>query len=300
MRIAMTGASGLVGSALRETLSADHRFTRLVRRPSADADTVQWDPDAGRVDAARLAGCDAIVHLAGESIAGGRWTPRRKARIRDSRVRGTRLLCETAARLEPRPRVVVCASATGWYGDRGDEILRETSAPGAGFLAGVCREWEQAADPARQAGIRVVHLRFGIVLSARGGALAKMLPPFRFGLGGPLGNGRQYWSWIGIDDVAGICRFVLDNDAIAGAVNVVAPAAATNQEFTRVLGRVLSRPAFLPVPAFAVRLLFGEMGDALLLASARVEPMALQAAGYEFRQPRLEEALRQALAAGAT
>lgn len=299
MRIAITGATGLVGSALCRTLSPDHRVVRLVRTSTSDAESVAWDPVTGRLDLAPNAGIDAVVHLAGENIAAGRWTPQQKRRIRDSRVHGTRLLSGALAQLEPRPRVLVCASATGWYGDRGDEILTEDSPPGAGFLAEVSREWEQAADPARQAGIRVVHLRFGIVLSAHGGALVKMLPPFRLGLGGPLGDGRQYWSWIGIDDATGICRFALESDALAGPVNAVAPDAPTNLDFTRALGRVLSRPTLMAVPAFAVRLLFGEMGEALLLASARVEPGKLHAAKFRFQQPRLEDALRRTLTADA-
>jgi uncharacterized protein (TIGR01777 family) len=259
---------------------------------------VSWDPAAGAIDSTGLVGVDAVVHLAGESIAGGRWTEARKRRIRDSRVSSTRLLARALAQLASPPRVLVAASATGYYGDRGAEVLREESAPGAGFLAGVCREWEAAAEPAARHGIRVVHLRIGLVLSRDGGALASLLTPFRLGAGGPVGSGAQYWSWITLDDLLGAILHALTTEALAGPVNAVAPNPVTNREFAKTLGRVLRRPALLPLPAFAARLVLGEMADALLLASARVVPARLQATGYAFRAPTLEGALRHELGRG--
>jgi uncharacterized protein (TIGR01777 family) len=235
------------------------------------------------------------VHLAGENIAKGRWNARKKARIRDSRVNGTRLLSEALTRLSKPPAVMVCASAIGYYGDRGDEVLREESASGSGFLAEVCRQWEAAAEPARKRGIRVVHLRIGVVLSPEGGALAQMLFPFRMGLGGKLGSGRQYFSWIAIDDLVTVIAHALTNDTLQGPVNAVAPHPVTNLEFTRTLGRVLARPTLFPMPALAARLAFGEMADELLLSSARVEPTRLLATAYQFRHPQLEGALRHLL-----
>jgi len=223
MRITVSGASGLVGSALTPALRADgHTVVRLTRGTPGPG-SVAWDPAAGTIDHTALAGCEAVVHLAGENIAAGRWTAAAKARIRESRVRGTALLAETLARLQPRPQTLVCASATGWYGDRGAERLTETSAPGTGFLPDVCQAWEAAAEPARAAGIRVAHLRFGVVLSPRGGALAKMLPPFRCGVGGRLGTGAQVWSWVTLDDVVGAVRHALATPALTGPVNVTAP-----------------------------------------------------------------------------
>ncbi|MFQ5915907.1 MAG: TIGR01777 family oxidoreductase, partial [Nitrospinota bacterium] len=238
---------------------------------------------------------DAAVHLSGENIGEGRWTAAKKAAIRDSRVKSTRLLAETLARLEQPPRVFVCASAVGYYGDRGEEVLREESPLGSGFLPDLSLEWESAAEPAVQKGIRVVHLRNGIVLSPKGGALAKMLPPFKLGLGGKLGSGRQYVSWISLDDMVGVIRHALERESLSGPVNAVAPNPVTNAEFTQTLGRVLSRPTVFQVPAFTLRLAFGEMADAALLASARVEPARLLASGYSFRHPELEGALRHIL-----
>lgn len=301
MKIIVTGASGLVGSALVPTLIAGgHQVTALVRRasrhrPPADVTEVEWDPAGGQLDAARLVGHDAAVHLAGEPIAAGRWTDAKKRRIRESRVQSTRLLAETLARLQTRPRVLVCASAIGYYGSRGAEVLIEESAPGNDFLAEVCRAWEAAAEPARAADIRTVHLRFGVVLSKEGGALAQMLTPFQLGIGGQIGSGKQYMSWLALDDAVGMIEFALNAESFAGAVNAVAPQPVTNREFTQTLGRVLGRPTFLPMPAFALRLALGEMADALLLASARVEPTRLAAAGYEFKYPQLEGALRHVL-----
>jgi uncharacterized protein (TIGR01777 family) len=296
--VAVSGASGLVGGALVPALAAaGHRVVRLVRpgSPPAAAETVRWDPAAGTIDAAALEGVYALVHLAGESVAAGRWTPERKRRIHQSRERPTRLLAEACARLARPPRVLLAASATGYYGDRGDETLTEASASGAGFLAEVCRAWEAATEPAARAGIRVVNLRIGIALSRQGGALAKLLPPFRLGVGGPVGSGRQWMSWIALDDLISAILHALATDSLAGPVNAVAPHPVTNREFGRTLGRVLRRPAVLPLPAFAARLMLGEMADELLLASQRIRPMRLEATGFAFRYPTLEGALRAAL-----
>jgi uncharacterized protein (TIGR01777 family) len=297
LHVLVTGSTGFVGSALVPFLSdIGHRVTRLIRAiPSPGGTEIHWDPEAGVVDIARLEGLDAVIHLAGENIAAGRWTTERKAKIRDSRVGGTRLLCDTLAGLKQPPKVLACASATGYYGDRGDELLTEESASGTGFLAGVCREWEAAANPAVQKGIRVVHLRFGMVLSGAGGALAKLLPPFRMGLGGALGTGRQYISWIALDDLLGVIAHALTTEALQGPVNAVAPNPVTNKEFTRALGRVLGRFTLFSMPAAAARLAFGEMADEVLLAGQRVQPTRLLATGYRFRYPDLEGALRHSL-----
>ncbi|HEV2380891.1 MAG TPA: TIGR01777 family oxidoreductase [Terriglobia bacterium] len=297
MKVLVTGSSGFLGSALTRSLTTGgHSVTRLVRPGTKPGPSqIVWDPSAGRLDPNSIEGFDAVLSLAGENIAGGRWTPERKRLLRDSRVKSTLLLAETLARLSRQPRVLVAASATGYYGDRGDEMLTEASAPGSGFLAEVCRAWEDSTRPAAAAGIRVVNVRFGIVLSAAGGALAKMLPPFKAGVGGPVGSGRQYMSWIALDDVVRVIEHAFVTDSLAGPVNVVAPEPLTNREFARTLGRVLGRPALLPLPAFAVRLLFGEMGDALLIASARVRPSRLEAANYRFLYPELEGALRRLL-----
>jgi len=298
--VAVTGASGLVGSALVTGLtSAGHRVVRVVRGAGAASVAGQrlarWDPESGALEPSELAGADAVVHLAGESVAGGRWTEAKKRRIRSTRVDVTRRLAEALPRLERPPRLLVSASAVGYYGDRGSEILREDSAPGPGFLAEVCREWEAATDPAARAGIRVVRLRIGMVLSRRGGALGAMLTPFRLGAGGPVGSGVQWVSWIAIDDLVGAILHALATESLAGPVNAVAPEPVTNRELARTLGRVLRRPALLPLPAVAARLLFGQMADELLLASARVEPARLRATGFTFRHARLEDALRHEL-----
>jgi uncharacterized protein (TIGR01777 family) len=296
LRVAITGASGLIGESLGAFLSAGgHAVARLVRRVARGPDEIAWDPAAGKIDAARLAGVDAVVHLAGESVAAGRWTAARKRRILESRVGSTRLLAETLARLEQGPRVLVSASAIGYYGDRGDRRLTEESEPGRGFLAEVCQAWEAAAEPARRAGIRVVHPRIGLVLSGRGGALARMLLPFRLGLGGVVGSGRQVASWIALDDVVGAIHHLLFADGVAGPVNLAAPVAVPHRELVRTLGRVLRRPTRLPLPAAAVRVLLGEMGQALLLDGARVEPARLLAGGFRFLHPDLEGALRSEL-----
>ena len=292
--VLISGASGLIGSQLAAFLTGGgHRVAALTRSPSEPGDVV-WDPAAGELDPAKLAGFDAVVHLAGESVQ-GRWTAAKKRRIRDSRVNGTRLLCEALTQREEPPAVLVCASAIGLYGDRGDETLTEGSEPGEGFLAEVCREWESAADPAREAGIRVVHVRFGVVLTPAGGALGTQLPVFKLGGGGPVGGGGQWVSWVSRDDAVGAVHHALMTDSLAGPMNVAAPGATTNAEFARALGDALNRPAVLPVPAAAVRLAFGEMGRELLLSSARVKPAALTAAGYRFRHPDLDHALRHLL-----
>ncbi len=294
LRVALSGASGLVGSQLAAFLSTGgHQVLRLVRRAPA-AGELRWDPERGQLDAAALEGLDAFVHLSGEPIA-ARWTPERRRTITHSRVATTRLVAETLARCARPPRVLICASASGFYGARGDEPLDETSAPGAGFLPGLCSEWEAAADRARAAGMRVLHARLGVVLGAAGGVLGRLSLPFRLGLGGPIGDGRQWLAWIGLDDALGALHHLVWTEAAAGAVNLTAPEPVTNAEFTRVLARVLRRPALLRVPAGAVRALLGEMGQALLLDGARVLPRALEASGFRFRTPTLESALRAEL-----
>jgi uncharacterized protein (TIGR01777 family) len=294
--VLVSGSSGLIGSALVPALeNIGHRVRRLTRSGGSSEDAVRWDPSAGTIDAASLEGIDAVVHLAGENVAQGRWTSTKKVRIRDSRVKGTRLLAETIAKLPTPPKVMVSASASGYYGDRGNELLTEESAPGNNFLAGVCQEWEAAADPAREAGVRVVHPRFGIVLSAEGGALAVTLPIFKLGGGGRIGSGRQYWSWISIDDVAGAILHALTTDSLSGPVNVTVPNPPTNAEYTKTLGHVLGRPTIFPLPAPAARLALGEVADELLLASQRIEPAKLKETGYEYRYPELEGAFRHVL-----
>ena len=295
--IAISGSTGLVGRVLCDALATDGlRMLRLVRRDQpSDHETVRWDPASGPANPAQLEGIDAVVHLAGENIAEGRWSNAKKRRIRDSRVVGTRSLCESLISLERPPSVLVAASAIGFYGDRGDEILDETSAAGSGFLSDVCREWETATQPALDRGIRVVNLRIGVVLSTAGGALKKMLLPFQFGAGGRVGSGRQYWSWIALDDLVRVIRYCLEGTQLRGPVNAVAPAPVTNSEFTAVLGRVLRRPTLLPLPAFAARLVLGEMANELLLSSARVIPKRLQESGFTFRHDQIEGALRKEL-----
>ncbi|MBI2955858.1 MAG: TIGR01777 family protein [Acidobacteria bacterium] len=295
MRILVTGASGFIGSAVVSFLTDhQHEVVRLGRATSFTPAEIRWDPAAGKLDPARLAELNAVVHLAGENIT-GRWTPAKKERIRTSRVNGTRLLAEALTHASPPPKVLVCASAVGYYGDRGEEVLREESPPGRGFLADVCQEWEAASRPAAERSLRVVHLRIGVVLDPAGGALKQMLPPFRLGLGGVIGSGGQWMSWITRDELANVIHFALTTEGLRGPVNAVAPQVATNREFTKTLGRVLSRPTVFPMPAFAARLVFGEMADELLLASARVEPARLAASGYKFLHPELESALRQML-----
>lgn len=297
-RILISGSHGLVGSALVKSLTTNgHEVIRLVRHGrTVGAAEVEWQPDKGFIDKEQLEGIDAVVHLAGENIGEGRWTKAKKRAILDSRVQGTTLLSETLATLRTPPAVLLSASAIGYYGDRGDELLTETSPPGNDFLAHVCQEWEMATRPAAEKGIRTVLTRFGIILAEHGGALAKMLTPFSMGIGGPIGSGKQWVSWIALDDVVGAIQFMIGDRFVNGPVNFVAPHPVTNAEFTKTLGRVLSRPAFVPVPAFGVRLAFGgEMADALLLASQRVVPEVLQARGFAFSWPRLELALKHIL-----
>jgi uncharacterized protein (TIGR01777 family) len=283
----------MIGTALAAHAGREHEIVRLVRSTPARAGEYRWDPLAGEVDRAALAGVEGIVHLAGETVA-GRWTESKKRRIRDSRVLGTRALATAAAAAGARPRVMVCASAIGYYGDRGDERLTEDSPPGEGFLAEVVQEWEAAAEPARAAGIRVVNLRFGIVQSAKGGALRTQLPLFRLGLGGRVGSGRQYVSWVAIDDVVRAIEHALGSERLSGPANVTAPDPVTNAEYARALGRVLHRPALLPAPGPAVRLVLGEFGGEVL-DGQRVMPARLLADGFGFAYPELEAALRHVL-----
>lgn len=301
MKVLVTGSTGLVGTALVPALeAAGHEVLRLVRRVPRGPAEVHWDPAAGGLDPADLVGVEAAVHLAGENVGAGRWNPDRKARILASRRDGTALLARILAGLEPHPRVLVSASAVGIYGDRGDEALDEGSAPEpegpeGSFLAEVCRHWEAATRPAEQAGIRVVRLRTGVVLSPDGGALGTMLLPFRLGLGGRVGSGAQFMSWVALPDVVRAFVFALEHDTLAGAVNLTAPHPVSNAAFTRTLGRVLGRPTIFPLPALVVRLVLGQMGQELLLSGAQVFPRALQRAGFRFQHPDLEDALRAVL-----
>jgi uncharacterized protein (TIGR01777 family) len=294
---AITGASGLIGRALVARLRLDGRRVRhLVRSARPDSpDDIVWDPMRGVLDPRDLEGADAVIHLAGEPIA-QRWTGSRREAIRESRVRGTELLARAIAALDRRPSVLLSGSAIGIYGDRGDEAVDEDSATGTDFLAGVAREWEGATAAAKEAGVRVVLLRSGIVLSPHGGALERLLPPFRLGVGGPIGTGRQYMSWIALDDHLNAMEHALATTGLHGPVNLVSPNPVTNAEFAATLGRVLGRPALVPVPSFALELLYGEMARATILAGQRVLPRALLRAGFTFAHPTLEEALRFELA----
>jgi uncharacterized protein (TIGR01777 family) len=296
MDVAVTGSHGLIGEALVRSLEADgHRVRRLVRRDPSGPDEVRWDPAAGTIDAEALAGIDAAVNLAGPGIGDQRWTDERKRELRDARVDGTRLLAEAMAGLDPQPQVLVSGSAIGFYGDRGDEVLTEASAAGDDFLARLCVEWEAATVPAEVAGIRVAHLRTGIVLAPGGGALAKLLPLFKLGAGGRMGSGKQWWSWITIDDDVAAIRHLLDHE-VAGPVNLVAPGTVTNQQLTDALGRVLHRPTLLPVPRFGPKLLIGgEAAETFLYASQRVQPEVLREDGFTFTHTDVESALRAVL-----
>lgn len=294
MNILITGASGLVGSALAEFLfAAGHSFFSLQRNQDK-ASGKFWNFE--RLTADQTEPFDAVVHLAGENIATGRWTSSKKKRILNSRIDGTTELARYLAGLEHKPKVFFSASAIGYYGSRGTEIVTETSASGSNFVAEVCRAWEQAADPARQAGIRVVHGRIGMVLSGKGGSLQTMLPSFKLGIAGIVGSGEQYISWTGIEDLVRMILFVLERDDISGPVNLVAPEAVTNREFTKTLGTILGRPTVMKMPAFVARTVFGQMADELILSSIRVKPQVLEKAGYRFQQPELEQALRSCLA----
>jgi uncharacterized protein (TIGR01777 family) len=301
MKVAVTGSTGLIGSALVPLLTTQGAAVRrLIRKGSQVAtpetgESAIWDPAKFELDVSALEGCDAVVHLAGDSIGSERWSEQKKRRLWESRIGTTQLLCQKMMQLKTPVKVFVCASAIGYYGDRGDELMTEEGKPGSGFLADLCQEWEKAADEAKRAGTRVINSRFGVVLSPKGGALQKMLLPFEMGGGGVIGNGRQYFSWIAIDDVAAALLYCLGAESVSGPVNVVAPNPVTNQEYTRALGRVLHRPTVLPMPAFAARMAFGQFADECLLASTRVVPNKLLQAGYQFRYPQVDGALTHVL-----
>ena len=296
----VSGGSGLLGTALRQALTArDAEVLQLVRRQPASAGELKWEPEASSpiADPERLEGLNAAIHLSGSNVAGRRWTPAYKREIQRSRVESTRALATVLARLRQPPKAFLVASACGVYGDRKDEILDEQSSAGKGFLAELCQEWEAATRPAEEAGIRVVHLRFGVVLTPGGGALGKMLPLFRLGLGGRLGSGKQWMSWIGMTDAAAATLFAMDTPALAGPLNMTAPEPVTNAQFTRTLARAVHRPAILPAPAFALRLFLGQMANEALLASERAVPARLLTAGFQFAHATLDEALTAALIA---
>lgn len=297
MTVAISGASGMIGSALTAFLTTGgHTVRRLSRSKSAaQAGDIFWDPATGAIDSTAMEGLDAVVHLAGESVAGGRWTEEKKEKILNSRVKGTDLLATTCAKLAKPPAVFISSSAIGYYGSRGEEILDETSTPGTGFLADVCQAWEKPARALSDRGVRLVTARIGVVLSSAGGALKTMLLPFQVGAGGPVGTGKQWMSWVSLEDVLFALYFALNRKDVSGLVNLVAPEAVRQKDFARTLGKILSRPAWVPLPQTAVRLAFGEMGEEVLLASQRVVPKALQAAGFVFAQPHLEQALRMTL-----
>ena len=293
-RILVSGVSGPIGAALLPSLTArGYQITRLVRGPASGEGQISWDPLKPLAQES-VSGFETVIHLAGESIV-GRWTEGKKKRIRESRVEGTRNLSDALAKTRNRPRVLITGSAIGYYGDRGDELLREDSPSGQGFLPEVCRQWEAATEPAARAWIRTVHMRTGLVLSREGGALQKMLLPFRLGLGGNMGNGRQWWSWVDVQDWVGALHHILKTELLQGPVNVVAPRPVTNAEFTKTLAAVLSRPAIFPMPTMAARLAFGQMADELLLASQRVEPTKLVASGYPFQYSDLRKSLEAIL-----
>ncbi len=293
--IAVSGATGLVGSDLVVSLkAAGHKVQALSRKP-AGADSILWNPATGLANPQQFEAIDTVVHLAGENIAGGRWTAASKERILRSRVEGTRGIVKSIGAIEHRPKTLVCASAIGFYGNRGDEILTESSAAGTGYLADVCQQWEAEALAAEELGVRVVCVRIGVVLSPKGGALAKMLLPFKLGAGGIIGNGKQYWSWIGLNDLVRVLKFCVEDESVRGPINAVSPSPMTNFDFTKGVGQVLHRPTIFPMPAFAARLVLGEMADALLLSSARVVPEKLTQHGFEFAQPNLVGCLEHEL-----
>ena len=295
MKVAVTGSSGLIGSSLVSFLPKKDVTVSRILRENPEDNEISWKPEGGDWDSAFAGGIDGIVHLAGENIASGRWTNAKKDKIRNSRIEGTKKLCEHILKLPTPPSVFVCASAIGYYGDRGMAFLNEGSPRGSGFLPDVCLDWEEAAESVSKAGIRVVNVRFGIVLSKDGGALAKMLTPFKMGMGGKIGSGTQYMSWVAMDDVTGAIYHTLVTDSLKGPVNVTAPNPVTNKEFTNTLGKVLNRPTVMPMPAFAARLAFGEMANDLLLASTKVAPKKLSDSGYDFQYPELENALKHVL-----
>jgi len=295
MKVAITGASGFVGRALVASLmTRGDEVHRLVRRDAKPGE-IHWDPDRPEIESSKLEGMDVIVHLAGENIAGRRWSEGFKEKILESRVKGTKLIADTITKLATPPRVFISASAVGIYGDRGDSVLTEDSRGGEGFLADVCRAWEACADRMIEAPTRLAKVRFGMILSRDGGSLTKMLTPFRLGLGGVIGSGRQYMSWVTLHDVVRAIEFIIDRDDAGGVFNVTAPVPTTNREFTKTLGKVLHRPTLIPAPVFALRMALGEMADELLLSSARVVPERLEKIGFHFTQPELEGALRSLL-----
>jgi len=292
VKILVTGASGFIGTALIRHLAANGHEPLPLGRSRSTANAVVWNPETGEIEAEKLTGTDAVIHLAGENIAAGRWTAAKKQRLIDSRLKGTHLIAETISKMARPPSALVSASAVGYYGDRGNEILREESTPGRGFLADLCVQWEAATEPATRKGIRVVHPRLGIVLARHGGVLGKMLLPFKLGVGGKVGTGKQYMSWITLEDLCSILLYCAQASNLHGPVNAVTPNPVTNLEFTKALGNAVSRPTILPLPAFVARTALGEMADELLLYSARVEPRKLNNARFGFRHPELGAALK--------
>lgn len=296
MKILVTGSSGLVGSQLIPFLNSQgHEVVPLIRNKNHGSDDIFWDPENEEIDFSSLNGFDAVVHLAGENIANKRWSPEQKQKIKNSRVKGTKFLCESLSKLNKPPKVLISASAIGFYGNRPNEVLHEHSDHGHEFLSSTCQEWEEATRDAKAAEIRVVHARFGVILSTRGGAMSKLLLPFQLGAGGIIGDGKQYMSWVDIEDVVGAIYHAIQDEQISGPMNVTAPNPVTNHEFTKTLGKVLFRPTIFPMPAFAARLAFGEMADALLMSSSFVEPRTLQDNGYKFQYPDIESSLRHLL-----